>query len=67
MTNIDEYVAYDKYTKEMVKFKRVKCKCSHTICFIKNEPALCRYCGRIVYPSKECEFRYKLKKEIRRK
>ena len=43
--------------------KRVKCKCGQVICFKNNFPARCRMCGRRVYPTKECEFKDKLKRK----
>lgn len=67
MEKLEEYIAYDKYTKQMVKYVRKQCQCTHALYFYKNEPMICRICGRTVYPTKECEFKDKLKKEIKRK
>ena len=66
MEKLDEYIAYDKYTKEMVKYVRKQCQCSHTIYFYKNEPIVCGICGRTVYPTKECEFKEKMKMKLRK-
>lgn len=66
MEKLDEYIAYDKKTKEMVKYIRRVCKCSHSIYFVRNMPVICKYCGRTVYPTKQCEFKDKLIKERRK-
>lgn len=48
-------------------FARKRCKCGVEILFYNNYPAICSYCNRKVYPTKECEFKEKLKLEMRKK
>ena len=67
MDNKDEFIALDKYTGEYVRYIRKKCRCGHSLYFLKNKPAICRYCGSTIYPTKICEFKEKLKKEIKKK
>lgn len=62
----DEFIARDKYTGEMVKYIRKLCKCKHSIYFVRNKPAICRVCGRTVYPTKESEFKEKMKMKLRK-
>lgn len=62
----DEFIARDKITGEDVKYIRKLCKCSHSIYFVSNKPAICRVCGRTVYPTKECEFKEKMKMKLRK-
>ena len=64
---LNEIYARDKYSGEMVKFVRKVCKCKHSMYFITNQPAVCRRCGRLVYPTKLSEFKAKLKKELIKK
>ena len=58
---------FNARTGEVLSPKRVYCVCGHTMNFLSNRSAICTYCGRTVYPSKECEFREKLEKERRKK
>lgn len=62
----NEFIARDKITGEKVKFIRKVCKCNHSIYFVSNKPAICRVCGRTVYPTKECEFKEKMKMKLRK-
>lgn len=55
------------YSGEAIKLYKVKCKCGHTISFIKNHYAICSHCGKKVYPTKKSEFRDKMLKEIRKR
>ena len=55
------------YTGEVIKLYRVKCKCGHSISFIRNHFTICNHCGRKVYPTQKSEFKDKLLKEIKRK
>lgn len=64
---VEEKEVRDKYSGEMVKSVRKVCKCQHVMYFITNKPAICRKCGRLVYPTKLCEFREKMKKELLKK
>ena len=61
------YQVYDKYTQEKVNVIRTKCKCNTTIYFLQPYPAVCRHCGRLVYPTKRTEFKDKLIRERRKK
>lgn len=53
-------------TGEKVRPVKVTCKCGHVIAFISNAPRYCTYCGKKVYPTKRCEFKEKLLKEIKK-
>ena len=55
------------YSGETIRLYKIKCECGHTISFLNNHYAICRHCGRKVYPTKRCEFKDKLLKEIRKK
>ena len=46
--------------------KKVRCKCSHVLCFLTNHSAICEHCGRVVYPSKESEFKEKMELKLRK-
>lgn len=54
------------YTKQRIKPVKVTCKCGHVLAFISNKPRFCNHCGKIVYPTKRCEFKEKLLKEIKK-
>jgi uncharacterized protein with PIN domain len=54
------------FSGEKIRLIKVKCKCGHTISFMKNHFAICSYCGRKVYPTKKSEFKDKLIKELKR-
>lgn len=47
-------------------FSKIRCKCGVDICFYNDYSAICSYCGRKIYPSRKCEFREKMKKEIKK-
>lgn len=53
-------------TGENVNLVRVKCKCGHVLTFLTEHPVVCRTCGKLVYPTKRCEFKNKLIKELRK-
>ena len=55
--------AYDKYDN----YEHVYCRvCKHSIFFKSNYEVICSYCGALVFPSKRCEFKNKLKNELRK-
>ena len=55
--------AYDKYDA----YEHVYCRvCHHSMHFRTNRQVACNYCGTLVYPSKRCEFKNKLKNELRK-
>lgn len=58
----NEDISY--YSGEKIKPIKVTCKCGHVLAFISNKPRYCNHCGRKVYPTKRCEFKDKLMKEI---
>lgn len=60
-------LTYNSFTGEMVCLKRVSCKCGHVLNFVSNHSKICDYCGRKIYPSKECEFKEKIEMEMRKK
>lgn len=54
---------YEKYEK----YVHVYCKCGKSCFFKRDYPAICSCCGRLVYPSKESEFKNKLIKEMKKR
>lgn len=66
MEKLDRFETYSGFTGERVKYVRKSCVCGHSITFLSNKPTICRHCARTVYPTKECEFKEKLKKEIKK-
>lgn len=67
MEELDKIETYSGFTGEKVKYVRKLCVCGHSITFLSNRPTTCRVCGRTVYPTKICEFKNKLKKELIKK
>lgn len=61
------YLVYNGYTGEGVNLVRKVCTCGHVLTFLTNRPKICNHCSRTVYPTKECEFKEKIKKEMRKK
>ena len=59
-------VLCDDYIEDNVKFIRTKCECGHTITFLTTHPRICTYCGKLIYPRKQDEFKEKLKREMRK-
>lgn len=57
-------VVYNGYTGENVDLVRKNCECGHALTFLRNHPKICTHCGRMVYPTKVCEFKEKLRKEF---
>lgn len=54
------YNRYDNY-------EHVYCRtCGHSCYFKTNHQAVCSYCGTMIYPSKKCEFKQKLERELRK-
>lgn len=56
----------DGYTGEKVNFIRKSCVCGKSFTFLSNHSTICRCCGRTVYPTKECEFKEKMKMKLRK-
>lgn len=54
------------YVEDLTEFVVRKCKCGHTLSFLEKHPRTCGFCGRLVYPTKELEFKEKLKREMRK-
>lgn len=50
-----------------VEYHKTICKCGHVLNFLSNHSARCTHCGRNVYPSKRCEFKDMLRKELKKK
>ena len=44
----------------------VKCKCGHTINFLKNTKVICTWCGRVVYADEKTRFKEIIKKTIKK-
>lgn len=61
-----KYIPTISLTREKVNLIRVKCECGHVLSFLSQHPVVCRHCGKLVYPSKRCEFKNKLMKELRK-
>lgn len=58
---------FNGYTGEQVNYVKNYCsKCGHSMTFLSNANKICQYCGTLVYPTKEIEFKNKLMKEILR-
>lgn len=57
---------YDGFTGERVNYVRKLCQCGKSFTFLSNHSVICRNCGRTVYPSKECEFKEKMKIKLRK-
>ena len=66
-TDIDKNITVSRLTGEKIALIRRKCKCGHTINFIRRKPSICRNCGNYVYPDDEYEFAEKLKKEMNKR
>jgi hypothetical protein len=49
-----------------VNYIKVKCECGRVLCFLRNHSMECKHCGRLVYPSKECEFKERMKIKLRK-
>ena len=56
----------DKKYDEKANGVHIYCVCGRSLQFYKNHSAICRTCGRVVYPSKESEFKEKLKMKLRK-
>lgn len=56
----------NKKFNESVNYIKVTCKCGRVSCFLRNHSAECSWCGRTIYPSKECEFKEKMKIKLRK-
>lgn len=59
-------IFYDGYTGEKVNYIRKSCVCGKSFTFLSNHSIICRNCGRTLYPSKECEFKEKMKMKLRK-
>lgn len=65
MTSKEFLEKHDKCYNRFNKYEHIYCeKCKHSMYFKVNHPAICGYCGSVVYPTKRSEFKSKLKKEI---
>lgn len=51
---------YNRYAK----FIRVKCRCGHSMWFLRNHSSICNVCGSLVYPSEKAEFVEKTTKAL---
>lgn len=50
-----------------VKFIPVKCKCGHTVNFVRKKKLICRWCGKMVYFDDKEKFKDKMKVMIGKK
>lgn len=66
-TEDNEIVCLGVHSGENVKYVRAVCKCGHSIYFLRNRPAICRNCGRTVYPTRRTEFKDKVSKTMKRR
>lgn len=57
-----EDTCFNKYDKCV----RVHCKCGKVMYFYRNHSMECSICGRLVYPTKESEFKEKMKIKLRK-
>jgi hypothetical protein len=44
-----------------------KCKCGHTVQFLKSDRVICSWCHHWAYKNKEVEFKYKLQEQMNRR
>ena len=56
----------NKKFNEPVNYVKVQCKCGKVCCFLRNHSVECSRCGRTVYPTKESEFKEKMKIKLRK-
>jgi len=56
----------DKRYEEKSNGLRIYCQCGKSLQFYTNHSAICRTCGRVVYPSKESEFKEKMEMKLRK-
>lgn len=62
-TNLKNDYCYNKYDS----YEHIYCRvCKHSVFFKSNYPAVCSYCGAMIYPSKKSEFKSKLERELRK-
>ena len=55
----------EKYVEEMRNHKYI-CKCGHKVYIAYNkEKAICSWCGKYVFKSKEDEFKYRINERLR--
>ena len=59
-------LVYNAITGEQSNPERRYCKCGHSMNFYSNHSSRCTYCGRLVYPSKESEFREKIERTMKK-
>lgn len=45
----------------------VKCKCGHTLNFLKPYAQKCSWCGRLAFPTKKVEFYYGVYRKMGKK
>ena len=57
---------YDARTGEQSNPEKRYCICGHSMNFYSNHSSICTYCGRRVYPTKDCEFKEKLKLQMKK-
>ena len=48
-----------------ITYVEMTCECGNVLHFHRNFPAICRRCGKKVYPTKRWEFKEEFKKYIR--
>lgn len=63
--NTIKYVPTVSMTGEKVNLIRVECTCGHVLSFLSQHPVICRHCGKLVYPSKKCEFKDKMMRKLK--
>lgn len=57
---------YNARTGEQSNPEKRYCICGHSINFYSNHSSICTYCGRKVYPTKDCEFKEKLELQLKK-
>lgn len=60
-------VLCNEYIEDNVEFIKTKCNCGHIVTFLTIHPRTCSYCGKLIYPRKQDEFKDKMKLILRRK
>ena len=55
----------EKIKDDFLAKNRVYCKsCGHVMYIVKQEKALCDWCGHYIFKDKRAEFKYRLKEQL---
>ena len=48
-----------------IQQKHIKCKCGKSV-LVMYDKVICKQCGKLVFRTKELEFKYRLEEQIKR-